>query len=150
MVRYQYVFGLRQHHNVCIYLPGRVCSQRTVLLYSTTAEQIVRVFGRLLSSEKKPVLLINYYLGGWYRNRLGLLYLSNYSQLIYKGCVRLSSLSRPRSAPVHPNSYDGAHLGQPQVPCLWSGSLGGDLRCMPSPQEGECDRSISSCQGLTE
>ena len=34
--------------------------------------------------------------------------------------------------------------------CLWSGSLGGDLRCLPSPREGECGRSISFCQGPTE
>ena len=65
------------------------------------------------------------------------------------GCVRLASLGRPWSAPVRSNSFDGAHPGQPPVPCLWSGSLGVDLRCMPSPREGECDLSISSCQGLT-
>ena len=35
-----------------------------------------------------------------------------------------------RSAPVRSNSFDGVHPGQPQVPCMWSGSLGGDLRCM--------------------
>ena len=53
---------------------------------------------------------------------------------------------------VRLNSFDvipGAHPGQPPVPCLWSGSLGGDLRCMASPREGECDRFISSCRGLT-
>ena len=62
-------------------------------------------------------------------------------------CVCLGSLGQPRS-----NSFDiipGAHPGQPPVPCLWSGSLGGDPRCMTLPREGECDRSISSCQGLT-
>ena len=65
------------------------------------------------------------------------------------GCVRLASLGRPRSATVRWNSFDGAHQGQPTVPCLWSGSPGGDLSYMPSPREGECDRSISCCQGLT-
>ena len=65
------------------------------------------------------------------------------------GCFSLASLVRPQSAPVRLNSFDGAHPGQPPVPCSWSGSLGGDLRCMLSPQEGECDRSISSWQGLT-
>ena len=38
------------------------------------------------------------------------------------GCVHLASLGRPRSAPVHSKSFEGAHLGQPPVPCLWSGS----------------------------
>ena len=37
---------------------------------------------------------------------------------------RLASLGWPRSAPVRLNSFDGAHPGQPPVPCLWSGSLG--------------------------
>ena len=72
-----------------------------------------------------------------------------YATCCFSGCVRLASLGRPRSAPVRSNSFEGAHLGQPPVPCLWSGSLGGDLRCMPSPRESECDRSISSCPGLT-
>ena len=70
------------------------------------------------------------------------------------GCIRLASLGRPRSAPVRSNSFDvilGAHLGQPPVPCLWSGSLGGCRypRCMTIPREGGCDRSISSRQGST-
>ena len=64
---------------------------------------------------------------------------------------RVRPFSFPGSTPVCParcsNSFDGGHPGQPPVPCLWSGHL--DLRCMPSPREGECDRSISSCQGLT-
>ena len=67
-------------------------------------------------------------------------------------CVRLASPGRPRFAPVRSNSFDvipGTHPGQPPVLCLWSGSLGDDLRCMPSPREGDCDHSISSCQGLT-
>ena len=53
----------------------------------------------------------------------------------------------PRSAPVRSNSFDcfdGAHPGKPQVPCLWSGSLGDDLSYMPSPREGERDRSFWS------
>ena len=50
---------------------------------------------------------------------------------------------------VRSNRFLGTHPGQPPVPCWWSGSLGGDLTCMPSPREGECDRSLSSCQGLT-
>ena len=47
---------------------------------------------------------------------------------------------------VRSNSFDvnpGAHPVQPPVPCVW-----GDPRCMTSPREGECDPSISSCQGL--
>jgi hypothetical protein len=61
----------------------------------------------------------------------------NQKKFVHRGCVRLASLGRPRSAPVRSNSFDGAHPGQPPVPCLWSGSLGGDLRCMMSPREGE-------------
>ena len=75
--------------------------------------------------------------------------------VIYMYIQWVRSISFPVSTPVCPvrsNSFDvipGAHLGQPTVPCLWSGLLGGDPMCMPLPREGECDRPISSCLWLT-
>ena len=54
---------------------------------------------------------------------------------------------RPRFAPVRSNSFDGAHpVISPQSPAYGMRHL----RSMPSPREGECDCSISSCQGLTQ
>ena len=73
------------------------------------------------------------------------------SSILNCWCVRLASLCQPRSDPVRSNSFDvipGAHPGEPQVPCFWNWSLGGDLVCMPSPREVS-DRSICSCRGLT-
>ena len=80
--------------------------------------------------------------GGYFKVWATNNYLSRGHFLAHSGCVRLASLGRPWSAPVHVCSYsfDRAQLGQPRVPFLWSGSLGGDLRCMSSPREGECDR----------
>ena len=59
---------------------------------------------------------------------IGLIGINVFLILCISGCVCLASPGRPRSAPVRSNSFDGAHPGQPPVPCLWSGSLGGDLR----------------------
>ena len=41
----------------------------------------------------------------------------------YIGCVRLASLGRPWSAPVHSNSFDGAHRVSPQCPACGVGHL---------------------------
>ena len=68
------------------------------------------------------------------------------------GCVRLASLGRPGLPPVRSNSFDvipGAHPGQPSVPCLWSGSLGGWPQVHDVTTRAVSDRSFSSCQGLT-
>ena len=55
----------------------------------------------------------------------------------------------PRGVRIALTSFQGLTRVSPLVPCLWSGPLGGDLRFMTSPQEGQYDRSISSCQGIT-
>ena len=57
--------------------------------------------------------------------------------LNHEGCVRLASLGRPRSAPGASTSFDVIPGAQPQVPCLWTGSLGAGTRCMTKPGEVE-------------
>ena len=69
------------------------------------------------------------------------------------GWQRVRSFSFPRSTPVCPGTFEQLWRDSPRsVPSalLVGWVTWGDLRCMPSPREGECDRSISSCQGSPE
>ena len=57
----------------------------------------------------------------------------------------------PGLPPVRSNSFDGipgAHSSQPPVPCLWNGHLRLPPKVHEITWEGECVRSIISCQGL--
>ena len=70
--------------------------------------------------------------------------------MYHNGCFCLASLGlgRPPSAPVRSNSFDGAHPGQPPVPC-WS--LRGVTRgaCRHHERASVIIPLVSSCQGLT-
>ena len=70
------------------------------------------------------------------------------------GCVRLASLVLSRSAPRYVRraltSFQGLTWVSPKCPACGVGHFGAAPRCMTPPREGKCDRSISSCQGLTQ
>ena len=57
---------------MCIYLPGRVVLRELSCLILLPRSRLLGCSGDF-SVLKRTVLLINYYLGGWYTSRLGLL-----------------------------------------------------------------------------